>query len=254
VYIQAGEIVKGGKQDRTLGTDMIITRAMGKTPIASFCVEQGRWTRRGGEEAHLFGGGSSGMVAGREMKLAANSNYSGADQSKVWKAVAENQDALTRQLGESVNAPASPSSFQLTMEAPALKARTDDYSKKLAKTIDEPGNADAIGWAYAVNGQLSGANIYANAQLFRKLWPKLLESGVIEAVAERGEVNAGQPTTQPAQQAVVDFLSVPRDAKPAQQQVNNRTSCTTFDASDSVLLETTDAESHATVHRSYLKK
>src|SRR5689334_14130550 len=44
VYIQAGEIVKGGQQDRTLGTDVIITKAMGKVPIASYCVEHGRWT------------------------------------------------------------------------------------------------------------------------------------------------------------------------------------------------------------------
>src|SRR5205809_3940250 len=49
IYVQSGDIVKGGQQDRTLGTDYILTRAMGKQPIASFCVEHGRWTQRGGE-------------------------------------------------------------------------------------------------------------------------------------------------------------------------------------------------------------
>src|SRR5438045_1972500 len=39
VYIQCGEIVKGGQQDRTLGTDIILTKAMGKMPIASLCAE-----------------------------------------------------------------------------------------------------------------------------------------------------------------------------------------------------------------------
>src|SRR3954464_14363380 len=46
VYIQSGEIVKGGQQDRTLGTDMILTKQMGNTPITSFCVEHDRWTGR----------------------------------------------------------------------------------------------------------------------------------------------------------------------------------------------------------------
>src|SRR5438477_3660806 len=51
VYIQSGEIVKGGRQDRTLGTDMILVKSMGNMPIASFCVEHGRWTGRGAEAA-----------------------------------------------------------------------------------------------------------------------------------------------------------------------------------------------------------
>src|SRR3954462_4795702 len=78
VYIQAGEIVKGGRQDRTLGTDMILTKAMGNIPIASFCVEHGRWTGRGGEAAGYFAK-SDAMVAGKQMKLAANANSSTAD-------------------------------------------------------------------------------------------------------------------------------------------------------------------------------
>ena len=44
VYVQAGDIVKGGRQDRTLGTDLILPRKSGKVPIAAFCVESGRWT------------------------------------------------------------------------------------------------------------------------------------------------------------------------------------------------------------------
>ena len=71
LYIQSGEIVKGGKQDRTIGTDMIITRAMGKTPIASFCVEHGRWQARGRERSDAFAS-SSGYVAGAAMKRASS--------------------------------------------------------------------------------------------------------------------------------------------------------------------------------------
>ena len=39
VFVQAGDIVKGGQQDRTLGTDLIVPRRSGKVKIAAFCVE-----------------------------------------------------------------------------------------------------------------------------------------------------------------------------------------------------------------------
>ena len=47
VYIQSGDIVKGGRQDRVLVTDLVLPAHSGKLPIAAFCVEHGRWTKRG---------------------------------------------------------------------------------------------------------------------------------------------------------------------------------------------------------------
>ena len=46
VFIQAGDIVKGGRQDRVLAYDLIVPARSGKMPIASFCVEAGRWQPR----------------------------------------------------------------------------------------------------------------------------------------------------------------------------------------------------------------
>ena len=54
VYVQAGDIVKGGKQDRVLSDDLVIGPNSGRVPIASFCVEQGRWHRRAGEPMAFF--------------------------------------------------------------------------------------------------------------------------------------------------------------------------------------------------------
>ena len=45
VFIQAGDIVKGGKQDRVLTVDMILPPKSGAIPISSFCVEQNRWAK-----------------------------------------------------------------------------------------------------------------------------------------------------------------------------------------------------------------
>ncbi|HXL80610.1 MAG TPA: DUF6569 family protein, partial [Pyrinomonadaceae bacterium] len=47
VYVQAGDIVKGGQQDRMMGVDFIVPPKSGRMPIAAFCVEHGRWSGRG---------------------------------------------------------------------------------------------------------------------------------------------------------------------------------------------------------------
>src|SRR5215213_2482517 len=54
VFFQSGDIVKGGQQDRVLAVDLIVPPRSGRIPIAAFCVEQGRWQRRGQEEAGKF--------------------------------------------------------------------------------------------------------------------------------------------------------------------------------------------------------
>src|SRR5215831_17315517 len=69
VFIQSGDIVKGGRQDRVLTVSLIIPPHSGAMPIASFCVEQGRWTARGREDSHRFETASA-SVPSREAKIA----------------------------------------------------------------------------------------------------------------------------------------------------------------------------------------
>ena len=54
VFIQAGDIVKGGQQDRLLALDLIVPPKSGKVPLESFCVESGRWAMRQGEAVDKF--------------------------------------------------------------------------------------------------------------------------------------------------------------------------------------------------------
>jgi hypothetical protein len=258
IYIQSGEIVKGGKQDRTLGTDLILTRAMGKAPIASFCVEQGRWTRRGSESVGAFSK-SDAMVAGRAMKLAANRESGYASQSVVWDSAADSQARLAEMVGE-VRGQDSPSSFQLTMESENLNAKLDDYFKALRAAPD--GKSDVIGWAYGVNGKISGANVYASHELFMKLWTKLLKSGCVEAL---GELRQDAPSTQPSALSVGDvdrYLgAAERAGTSSPKHVNDRTRVSTYDTRECVLLETGDASIPVNpehggqwLHRSYMTK
>ena len=54
VFIQAGDIVKGGKQDRVLTVSMIVPPNSGDIAIGAFCVEHDRWEGRGMEKMREF--------------------------------------------------------------------------------------------------------------------------------------------------------------------------------------------------------
>ena len=69
VFVQSGDIVKGGKQDRVLTVSLVLPPRSGRIPIASFCVEQGRWAARGKEDAKTFATASA-VVPSREAKIA----------------------------------------------------------------------------------------------------------------------------------------------------------------------------------------
>src|SRR5262249_36721858 len=90
VFIQSGDIVRGGKQDRLMAVDMIVSPKSGKVPIASFCCESGRWRKRGGESEAAFAE-SSKQAANKDVKLAVNA---ARDQGQVWEKVKEAQKKL----------------------------------------------------------------------------------------------------------------------------------------------------------------
>jgi hypothetical protein len=63
VFIQSGDIVKGGKQDRVLAVSIILPARSGRISISAFCVESGRWTKRGGEDASKFESSNERIVS-----------------------------------------------------------------------------------------------------------------------------------------------------------------------------------------------
>src|SRR5436190_9751733 len=54
VFIQAGDVLKGGRQDRTIAIDFIVPAKSGRIPIPAFCVESGGWQKRKTEPERLF--------------------------------------------------------------------------------------------------------------------------------------------------------------------------------------------------------
>jgi hypothetical protein len=246
VYVQSGDIVKGGQQDRMLVVDLILPPRSGKIPIAAFCVENGRWSRRGTEEVSTFNS-SANVVASREVKLAAKAKGS---QGEVWREVAAAQDKLSANTGGNVRADASPTSFQLALENKGVQTSADSYVKALAGIVD--GKPDVIGYAFAINGKINSADVYASSHLFKKLWPKLLKASAIEAVAE---LHRGEKVGAPGADAVQGFLDDSPKGAEKQKDVSSRVQMVTRESDENVFFETRDrAKAGAWVHRNYIKK
>ena len=92
VFVQAGDIVKGGQQDRVLALDLILPPKSGRIPIDAFCVEHSRWSQRGEEAVTAFSA-SNKLLATKGLKLAARKSQS---QSEVWANVSAAQAKLAR--------------------------------------------------------------------------------------------------------------------------------------------------------------
>ena len=90
VFVNAGDIVKGGKQDRYLVNSLIVPPKSGKVNLASFCVEAGRWAQRGNESTAKFSS-SYNMASSGKLRLAAQ-YYK--NQSVVWNQVAQHRVML----------------------------------------------------------------------------------------------------------------------------------------------------------------
>ena len=244
VYIQSGEIVKGGQQDRTLKDDFILPTKSGKVPIASFCVEHGRWSRRGQEAVRSFESAPQ-AVAAKQVKMAMRI---ASDQQQVWNAVSKAQDQLSSVAG-SVRAAASPTSYMLSLESPKLQQSVERYIRELAGAPNR--SPDVIGYAFAVNGKINSAEVYASSELFRKLWPKLLRASAVEAVSG---FQSGETFAKPNFESVRASLQDADHGRSSARQVNSRTSVVTKETERNVLFETRDQAQGGWVHRSYITK
>jgi hypothetical protein len=266
--VQSGDIVKGGQQDRVLSVSLMLPPRSGRIPIASFCVEQGRWTARGKEDVKTFATASA-SVPSREAKLAMKAPAAPADgmptggiradgraaynadtgsrQQQVWAKVRKVQEGLSSNLGVTVNAPASQSSLQLALENEKLKDAQAGYLKVLLREGEKAD--DVVGYVFAVNGKLNSAEVYPSNGLFRKMWPKLVKASVTEAIGQKNADREAAPASDAAQTFLTEAMRGAASEKPLTAGLRLETRA----AETAYYFETRRADG-AFVHRSYLAK
>lgn len=226
VFIQAGDIVKGGKQDRVLSVSLIIPARSGAVPVPSFCVESGRWSARAGEDVRTFSSANAALPSRTAKIEMAGSVATAPDrappaavaarQQEIWRGVAQTTARLSSSLGAPVAAPQSQTSLQLALENSRLDGAVAAYVGALQPAGQR--DDDIVGYVFAINGKINSADIYPSNGLFRKMWPKLLRASAIEAVGERDATSAPAPSTA----SVREFIAGAETAKSVEMRPSDQ--------------------------------
>ncbi len=236
VFVQFGDLVKGGRQDRVLTSSLLIPPNSGKIAIGAYCVEQGRWARRGKEDVSRFSS-SSAQIFSREAKVAiarapldrdARGHVDPAQrtdphlnrlaiqrgeqrggpiggQSEVWRSVSSVQGLLGEKLASPVAAEESQTSLQLTLENERVKKAQEGFLTALESKALE--GDDVIGVVIAINGKIASGDIYPSNGLFRKMWPKLIRAAATEAVANQKDGVPAAPAASEAEKFLAEAQS-----------------------------------------------
>ena len=169
LLLLAGEVISGGKQNRIIGADVIVPPKGEPMPLTVFCVEHGRWSEARG------GFGSAGAIAHPEIRKQAQANKS---QQGVWNSVAR--------AAQEMSADSPSQDYAHVLASPAAKAKVDeaarvmqsDYERELREQLK---GGSAVGVVVAINGEIVWSDVFPTADLFRRYWPKLLRSYIMEA-------------------------------------------------------------------------
>lgn len=247
VYIQAGDIIKGGRQDRIFSRDFIVPPASGKVLAKVFCSESGRWRLRDGEKSNYFDS-STDRITSKELKLA---TFSTRSQSTVWDQVERVQSSLSVSLERDVRSRVSTTSLQLSLEDDRVNQAADTYQQKLLTAIQIV-SGQALGYAFTINGRINSADIYGSSSMFAGLWPRLLRASAIESVAAP---NPGYKITQVSVDQIRHILL-------DQQEATFQKECLTHDIevitreSETVFCQHTISRKYenACIHSFYLAK
>ncbi|HWO21576.1 MAG TPA: DUF6569 family protein [Kofleriaceae bacterium] len=194
VFVLAGEVIIGGKQDRIIGANTVIP-AKTTLSVPVYCVEHGRWDN----SSRVF----STANALAHGKLRGKASFEA--QGDVWKEVAE-----TNAKRKTANATDTYRTVAKQQSDGTLKDWQQKVDAALAK-VPAADRARMIGYVIALNGQVATVDIFQSPALFKKLEPKLLRSYVTEAVSVPAQKDAKAPT--PA--AVKSFMA---DADKAAEQ------------------------------------
>ncbi|HEY9682291.1 MAG TPA: DUF6569 family protein [Oculatellaceae cyanobacterium] len=259
VFIQGGDIVKGGRQDRTMQQDMLLQPNQKNAALPAFCVEHGRWSGRGSESDKNFESADYAL-AGKQIKLAAKQAN---NQSDVWAAVSNAQSKLGKVLAKPVEATASPTSYELTLENKDVKQATTKIVQDLQKIGES--EKDAIGYAFAINGKINSADVYASHDLFRKLWPKMLNASAVEAVTEGANGGAAGSNAGASKKSIGRKLNASdvrkcleeaeQAPKKKESEVNTQHS-NVYSKEDgkNIVFYTLDKDRSVEVHKNYMNK
>ncbi len=176
IFIMGGEILTGCRQDRIVGRGVLLRPRARNVIIPVYCVEQGRWTY----ESETF---HSKRNLGTCRLRAEGQKAAPSAQMDIWDRVST--------INESMGLSSGTSRFQEAYESDETRRRISRVEKHMERIPNL--YPDAIGAVIGVGGRISSVDIFANPDLFKRLWPKLVRSSALAAFCDSGRGSITQP-------------------------------------------------------------
>jgi len=175
LFLMGGEILTGARQDRILAQDVLLGPGTKNLLVPVFCVEQGRWTHT---TQHFTSKSNLGTYKLRS-KAAAQAP---AAQSEIWNEVQSQNSKLDVASGTSA--------YQDAYDKEENKAAISGIERKMNDELRL--GDDVVGVVIGLGGRIIGLDIFANASLFKKQWPKILRSSALSALQDDSSRQVGQ--------------------------------------------------------------
>ncbi|MGQ9663617.1 MAG: ARPP-1 family domain-containing protein [Kiritimatiellia bacterium] len=182
VFLMAGEIIVGGKQNRIVRDDGLLRPRSDFVEIpVYYCGECGRWV----ETRPMFE--AAVVVAHPRLRRQV---ATGKSQSSVWSEF----EGHGRALG--VDSPTG--DYKHSYEEEGVREKLEDYVHHFGSGR----TADTVGLVAASHNRILGGDIFSDPELLAKLWQKLLHSYAAEALRFELAENGRKVTCE----SVRDFL------------------------------------------------
>lgn len=174
IFIMAGEVVKGGKQDRVIAQDIVLVPGQ-EVNLSAFCVESSRWTTKesnGGKFTDYYN------VSSMDIRKTVATEK---DQGRVWQKVDEHTMA---------NGAASETKTYTNLE------NSEEYQKSVLEYTEMfkdafKDDSRVIGVIAVTGDQVMGLDIFATHDLFITTFPNLLHSYAGNAITNGAPVTIG---------------------------------------------------------------
>ncbi len=160
LFLMAGESLAGGKQNRLISEDVLLAPHGRPVRVPVYCIERRRWSQGRPELS------SGGFVAPSSMRRMAREK---ASQRAVWDAVSGLlEETGSRSENEDLGA---------VFKNESISGELARYRRELRIPL-----RDTVGCVAVIRGRIVAADVFSSPELFGKLWRKLLDSYVVDAI------------------------------------------------------------------------
>ncbi len=157
VFLMAGEIVSGGKQDRIISRDMIILPGEKDVEVPVFCVEAGRWNVK------TSGFYSEENLGTNKMRYLAQESVT--NQQQIW------QEVQKKSAEESVTS--GTSAYQDIYRSEEKQEEIENYIQKITVYLEK--NPEITGLLILHDNKFVSLDIFASSSLAAHILPKIIK-------------------------------------------------------------------------------